>query len=62
MVIEKFKDIKIAFLRRSGKYGPENKQLMERLKQIIIKYHLLKNDVTILGIALGNPFTTPDSE
>lgn len=35
---------------------------MERLKQILIKYYLFKNDVTILGITLDNLFTTPDSE
>ena len=35
MVIEEFKDIKIAYIRRTGKYGAENKQLMEKLKEYL---------------------------
>ena len=31
LVIEEFKDIEIAYIRRTGKYGAGNKQLMEKL-------------------------------
>ncbi len=32
MKIEEFEDIKIAYMRRVGKYGLENKHLMETFK------------------------------
>ena len=35
LVIEEFKDIEIAYIRRTGKYGAENKQLMEKLKEYL---------------------------
>ncbi|KAF0371387.1 DNA gyrase inhibitory protein [Pediococcus acidilactici] len=58
-IIEEFKDIKIAYMRRVGKYGPENKQLMENFKAYLKEKHLFIKDMTILGIALDNPMTTP---
>ena len=62
MVIEEFKDIKIAYMRRTGKYGAENKQLMEKLKEYLKSNDLFKDNTTILGIALDNPLSTPENE
>ena len=62
LVIEEFKDIKIAYIRRTGKYGAGNKQLMEKLKDYLKNNDLFKDDTTILGIALDNPLSTPDTE
>ena len=55
MNIEEFKDIKIAYIRRTGKYGAGNKQLMEKLKNYLKNNDLFKDDITVLGIALDNP-------
>ena len=57
MHIEKFNDITIAYMRREGAYGLENKALMEKFKSYLNQHHLLENSV-ILGIALDNPSTT----
>lgn len=62
MIIEEFKDIKIAYMRRTGRYGVENKQLMEVFKNYLKINDLFKNDTTILGIALDNPLLTPENE
>ena len=50
MKIEEFKDIKIAYMRRVGKYGLENKHLMETFKAYLKAKGLLKKETTILGI------------
>ncbi|MFR7849928.1 MAG: hypothetical protein ACLU8S_22295 [Coprococcus phoceensis] len=42
MKIEEFKDIKIAYMRRVGKYGLENKHLMETFKAYLKAKGLLK--------------------
>ena len=55
LFIEEFKDIKIAYIRRTGKYGAGNKQLMEKLKNYLKNNDLFKDDITVLGIALDNP-------
>ena len=55
MKIEEFEDIKIAYMRRVGKYGLENKHLMETFKAYLKTKGLLKKETTILGIALDNP-------
>lgn len=55
MKIEEFKDIKIAYMRRVGKYGLENKHLMETFKVYLNAKGLLRKETTILGIALDNP-------
>lgn len=55
MNIEEFKDIKIAYMRRVGKYGLENKQLMETFKAYLKNKNLFNEETTILGIALDNP-------
>ena len=59
MIIEEFKNIEIAYMRRVGKYGSENKQLMENFKAYLKENNLLKNDSTILGIAMDDPIQTP---
>lgn len=40
--IEEFKDIKIAYMRRVGKYGLENKQLMETFKAYLKKQKFIQ--------------------
>lgn len=61
MKIEEFKNITIAYMRRTGSYGPENKILMENFKEYLKEKHLLDQDSVILGIALDNPaFTEKD--
>lgn len=62
LFIEEFKDIKIAYIRRTGKYGAGNKQLMEKLKNYLKNNDLFKDDTTVLGIALDNPLSTPENE
>ena len=62
MVVEEFKDIKIAYMRRTGKYDAGNKQLMEKLKKNLKNTDLLQDNTTILGIALDNPLLTPENE
>ena len=56
--IEEFKDITIAYVRRTGKYGSENKILMENFKEYLRKENLLDQNSIILGIALDNPAIT----
>lgn len=55
MKIEKFENIMIAYIRRTGEYGSENNDLMETLKKYLESKHLLNNEIVILGIALDNP-------
>lgn len=62
MIIEEFKNIEIAYMRRIGKYGSENKQLMENFKAYLKENNLLKNDSTILGIAMDDPIQTPSEK
>ena len=57
MKIETFQGITIAYMRRIGAYGPENRQLMEKLKAFLAQHDLLKS--TILGIPLDDPAITP---
>ena len=54
--IEEFNDITIAYMRREGPYGLENKSFMEKFKSYLNQRHLLEKSV-ILGIALDNPST-----
>lgn len=58
MAIEEFKDITIAYVRRTGEYGFQNKILMENFKTYLVQNNLLTNDSIILGIALDNPANT----
>ena len=55
--IEKFHNITIAYMRRQGAYGPENKILMENFKLYLKQHNLLDNSV-ILGIPLDDPSAT----
>ena len=55
MVIEEFRNIRIAYMRRTGEYGIRNKELMETFKAYLRDKNLLSGDCTILGIALDDP-------
>ena len=57
MKIETFQGITIAYMRRIGAYGPDHRQLMEKLKAFLAQHDLLKS--TILGIPLDDPTITP---
>ena len=59
MKIEEFKNITIAYMRSTGKYGAENEKLMHDFKEFLKTNHLLNDETTILGIALDNPAATP---
>lgn len=56
--IEEFKDVTIAYMRRTGDYGFKNKILMENFKEHLRKENLLNSNSIILGIALDNPADT----
>lgn len=45
----------IACMRRVGKYGPENYELMEALKQWAKEYHIFEDERIIFGIAQDDP-------
>ena len=55
MVIEEFRNIRIAYMRRTGEYGIRNKKLVETFKAYIRERNRLSADSTILGIALDDP-------
>ena len=55
MVIEEFRNIRIAYMRRTGEYGIKNKELMETFKAYLRERNLFSADSTILGIALDDP-------
>lgn len=55
MRIEKFDNITIGYMRRTGNYGYKNKLLMESFKNYLKEHGLFNNSTTILGIALDNP-------
>ena len=57
MVIEEFRNIRIAYMRRTGEYGIRNKELMETFKAYLRARNLLSADSTILGIALDDPYS-----
>ena len=59
MTIETFEGIRIAYLRRTGRYGAGNRRLMEALKSRLKAEGLFDGDTTILGIALDDPARTP---
>ena len=56
--IEEFKNITIAYIRRTGNYGFENKIFMENFKEYLREKELLDKSSVILGIALDNPAMT----
>lgn len=59
MVIEEWKNVPIAYRRRTGPYGAENKQLMEDFKAYLRARGRLDADAVILGIALDDLAATP---
>ena len=59
MKIETFQGVTIAYMRRIGAYGPENRQLMENLKTFLAQHGLFHEKSTILGIPLDDPTITP---
>ena len=49
---------KIAFIRKTGPYGPQNVQAMEQLKSWANENNLINENTIILGIAQDNPEIT----
>ena len=62
MTIETFEGVWIAYLRRTGRYGAGNRQLMEALKSRLREMELFDADTTILGITLDDPARTPEDQ
>ena len=60
MTIEKLGDMQIAYMRRTGGYGEGNRQLMEQFKRYLGERALLRENTTILGIALDDPAQIPE--
>lgn len=56
--IEMISSCKIAYIRRTGPYGPENMQIMEQLKSWAREENLFNESSIILGIAQDNPKIT----
>lgn len=59
MIIEEFENVKIAYMRRVGEYGKENKKLMEIFKEYLKENRLFDENTVLVGIALDNPAETP---
>lgn len=59
---EEFKNITIAYMRRTGSYGPENAKLMETFKHYLKTQNLFNQDLVLLGIALDNPEIVPKNQ
>lgn len=59
MIIEEFENVKIAYMRRIGEYGKENKKLMEIFKEYLKENRLFDENTVLVGIALDNPAETP---
>jgi AraC family transcriptional regulator len=57
--IEELPGYRIAYMRRIGAYGPDNVQLMQKLKKWAITRDLLGGSSMILGIAHDDPDVTP---
>jgi DNA gyrase inhibitor GyrI len=61
MNIEIIPNCRLAFMRRIGKYGPENKETMEKLKEWAKSNHLFNKDAIIYSIVQDNPeITVPE--
>ena len=58
MIIEEFENVKIAYMRRVGEYGKENKKLMEIFKEYLKENRLFDENTVLVGIALDNPAET----
>ena len=61
MVIEKFRNIRFAYMRRTGEYGIRNKELMETFKAYLLEMNLLTADSIIFGIAMDDPSSVDKS-
>jgi DNA gyrase inhibitor GyrI len=62
MNIENISNCRLAFMRRVGKYGSENKETMEKLKEWARAKQLFNRSATIYGIAQDNPeITKPEN-
>lgn len=59
MYIEIIPSCQIAYIRRTGIYGTENKKIMEQLKEWAKDNNLVNNSAVILGIIHDNPQITP---
>jgi len=58
--IEMIPSYKVAYIRRTGPYGPENDQIMEQLKRWAREKNIFNESSIILGIVQDNPqFTEP---
>jgi len=58
MNIEIIENCRLAYIRNIGKYGIENKNTMEKLKEWAKKRNLFNKDAVIFSIAQDNPETT----
>jgi len=58
MNIETIRNCRLAYIRKIGKYGIENKNTMEKLKEWAKKRNLFNKDAVIFSIAQDNPETT----
>ncbi|WP_340024034.1 GyrI-like domain-containing protein [Paenibacillus sp. FSL K6-1096] len=57
--LETIPETRIAYVRRTGPYGPENALAMEQLKQWAREQGLMQGPAVILGIPQDNPAITP---
>jgi DNA gyrase inhibitor GyrI len=61
MTVENFLNCRIAYIRRIGKYGIENKETMEKIKEWAKKRQLYNKDAIIYSIMHDNPeITSPE--
>lgn len=58
MEIKRIKKREILYLTRTGPYGPENQQLMEKFKAGLRERQLLKDDSEILALVHDDPQVT----
>lgn len=56
--IEEIPGYRIAYMRKVGPYGADNKDLMERLKSWAMSENLIHDSAIILGIAQDDPAVT----
>ena len=54
MNMEEMEAVEIAYLRRTGPYGPENRQLMERLKVFLKERGRMGSGTVLLGTPAGS--------
>jgi DNA gyrase inhibitor GyrI len=57
--MEEMRGTRIAYMRRVGPYGADNKEQMEKLKRWAGSSGLMQENAVILGIARDDPATTP---